>query len=352
MSVDAAIERETPRALTGTLSALLPVKVSGRHYGENLARLDLLFSSLLHFAVPGLFGEILIVVPANEADYIARHLENWPELPIRLVIEDEHFPAFRRFTRPWQIRPWQRQQIIKLNAPAIASGPFVLMLDPDVLAVKPIAYEFLVQDGRAVLEPEPRTVHRRWWQDSAALLDLEPGLDRQGIGVTPAILSTEILTEVQSRLEAVSGRPWMDTLLTSYCDWTEFTLYLLAAESSGLLDRCHIWADDPAVPHRLQVDPDISIWDMNGASVEAVQRLFTAADSGLFAVVQGGTISAREVAGVAEEQFAVRSIPCEPFEESAGGGLKRTERVRTASRLVAQALYRLRRQVRSQLKTA
>lgn len=346
MSVDALIETDA-LIERGALSALLPVKVSGRHYGDNLARLDLLFSSVLHFAAPGMFGEILIVVPADEADYIGRHLENWPELPIRLVIEDEHFPAFRRFTRPWQIRPWQRQQIIKLNAPAIASGPFVLMLDPDVLAVKPINYDFLIRDGRAVLEPEPRTVHRRWWLDSSALLGVDPGLDRQGIGVTPAILSTEIISEVQSRLEAVSGRPWMDTLLTSYCDWTEFTLYLLGAESSGLLDKRHIWADDPAVPHRLQVDPDTSIWDAGGASVEAVQRLFTAVDPGLFAVVQGGTMSAGEVAGVVEEQFAVRRIPCEPFEASAGAVLKRTERIRTASRLVAQALYRLRRQVRT-----
>ena len=28
----------------------------------------------------------------------------------------------------------------------------------------------------------------------------------------------------------------MEILLTSYCDWTEYTLYLLAAERAGLLE--------------------------------------------------------------------------------------------------------------------
>ena len=143
------------------LSAVLPLKVSGRHYGDNLARLDLLFSSLARFAAPGLLDVILVVAPAREAEAIGRHLSQWPDLPLRIIIEDEHFPAFRRFTRPWQIRPWQRQQIIKLNAPAFTTAPFVLTLDPDVIAVKPITRELLLPRGRALLEPEARSVHRR-----------------------------------------------------------------------------------------------------------------------------------------------------------------------------------------------
>ena len=128
-----------PRSLSG----LLPVKVSGRHYGENLARLDLLFSSLLHYA-PALLDELLVVVRADETDQIGPYLAQWPELPIRMVIEDEYFPAFRRYTRPWQVRPWQRQQVIKLNAPAMTDADFVLTLDPDVLVLKPVTRELLL----------------------------------------------------------------------------------------------------------------------------------------------------------------------------------------------------------------
>ncbi|HET9120352.1 MAG TPA: DUF6492 family protein [Solirubrobacterales bacterium] len=325
------------------LSALLPLKISGRHYGDNLARLDILFSSLEHHAASGLLDELLIVARADELDVIDRHLSRWPGFPLRLVVEDEHFPAFRRFTRPWQIRPWQRQQIIKLNSPALTSSPFVLTLDPDVIAVKTIARETLLPDGRALLEPEARSVHRQWWRDSADLLGVDPGLERPGINVTPALLSTAVLTEVQRRLEAVGGRPWMEILLTSYCDWTEYTLYLLAAERAAILERYHLWADDPEAPAHVHTHPECSIWDSATASREQLERLFTSEDPGLFAVVQSNSgLPPGEVAAVAGNHFAVRSIPTgEPIRQDPGAKLR--ERFRVATRIAAQRVYRVRR---------
>jgi hypothetical protein len=313
------------------LSALLPLKVSGRHYGENLERLDLLFSSLTHHGAPGLLDELLVVVRADEVDVIGRHLARWPELPLRILVEDEHFPAFRRFNRPWQIRPWQRQQIIKLNAPALTTSPFVLTLDPDVIAVKPITRELLLPHGRALLEPEARSVHRRWWLDSADLLDVDPGLERPGINVTPALLSTALLGELQRRLEAIGGRPWMEILLTSYGDWTEYTLYLLAAERAAAIERYHMWADDPEAPAHLHADPDISIWDAAAASRANVERLFASDAPGLFAVIQSSSgLGASEVAVVAARHFPVRSAP-DPLE--AGGASPRRVAARGAAGL-------------------
>ena len=122
----------------------MPLKLSGRHYGDNLARLDLLLSSLLHYG-PDLLDELVVVARGDEAERIGRYLASWPELPLRLVVEDEHFPAFERYSRPWQIRPWQRQQVIKLHAAAITGAHYVLMLDPDVLAVKPLTRERLLR---------------------------------------------------------------------------------------------------------------------------------------------------------------------------------------------------------------
>jgi hypothetical protein len=158
------------------------------------------------------------------------------------------FPAFRRFTRPWQDRPWQRQQIIKFNAPAFTNAPFVLTLDPDVIAVKAITRELLLPGGRAILKPEARSVHPRWWKDSADLLGVAARFERPGINVTPALLSTAVLGEVQRQLEVVGARPWMAILLTSYFDWTEYAFYLLAADRAGLVARHHVRADDPAGP--------------------------------------------------------------------------------------------------------
>jgi hypothetical protein len=330
---------------TPSLSALLPLKVSGRHYGDNLARLDLLFSSLLHFA-PGLVDELLVVVRADEADFIGRHLEHWPELPLRLIVEDEHFAAFRRYRRPWQIRPWQRQQIIKLNGPALTAAPFVLTLDPDVLARRPMSRELLVSGGRAVLEPEDRAVHRGWWRASADLLDVDPGLGQPGMNVTPAVLSTAVLGKLHERLEALGERPWMDILLTAYCEWTEYSLYLLTAELAGLVGRHHVWADDPSAPARVHVDPAVSIWDAAGASRANVERLFTADDRGLFAVVQSSAgMSAGDVAAAAAVELPVRTIPSGPLPMGDGrSGLQ--DRIRIGSRLAAQRAYRARRAMR------
>jgi hypothetical protein len=335
-----------------SLSGLLPVKVTGRHYGENLARLDLLLSSLLHYA-PTLLDELLVVVCANETDQIGPYLDQWPELPIRMIVEDEHFPAFQRFSRPWQVRPWQRQQVIKLNAPAMTDAAFVLTLDPDVIAVKPITRDLVIPQGRALLEPEPRSVHERWWHDSADLLDVEPALERRGINVTPAVLSTAILGELQRRLESVGRRPWMDVLLTSYCDWTEYTLYLLAAERADLVARHHLWADDPDAPAHLHTDPALSIWGGQVASREDVGRLFAAEDPGLFAVVQSSSgLSAIDVAEAAAEHLPVRLTRSISPANHAGRS-KARERARIAARLTAQGVYRSRRRLRrAQLRRA
>jgi hypothetical protein len=328
-----------------SLSGLLPVKVSGRHYGENLARLDLLFSSLLHHA-PGLLDELVVVVRADETDVVGTYLGQWPELPIRMVVEDEYFAAFRRHRRPWQVRPWQRQQVIKLNAPAMTDAEFVLTLDPDVLALKPITRGLLLPSGRALLEPEPRSVHARWWRDSADLLDVEPRLERPGVNVTPAVLSTAILEALQRRLEALGGRPWMDILLTSYCDWTEYTLYLLAAEYASLLERHHLWADDPEAPAHLHADPALSIWGGDGGSGADLDRLFEADDSGLFAVVQSSSgLTAGEVSDAVARHFPVRRTATAAPAGDAGRS-KLRERGRLAARLAAQGIYRGRRRLR------
>ena len=326
----------------------MPLKISGRHYGENLARVDLLFSSLVHYGAADLLDELIVVVRGDEADAIGRHLGAWPELPLRVVVEDEHFPAFRRYRRAWQVRPWQRQQIIKLNSVALTTASYVLTLDPDVLARRPLTRGVLLPGGRALLEPEPRAVHQRWWLDSADLLEVDPGLERPGMSVTPALLSTAVLGEVHRRIESVASRPWMDVLLTSYCDWTEYTLYLLAAERAGLVGRHHIWPNGTDAAAHLHVEPSISIWDAGAASRSSLDWLFETDDPGLFAIVQSSSgQSAADVAAVAAARFPVRTASTTgPSPGGAAGTSKLRERANTASRLAATRMYRMRRRVR------
>lgn len=330
-------------AVTPSLSAILPLKVTGRHYGENFARLDQLLSSLRHHVVPKTLDRIVIVSPGKEGRLTRRFAEGWSDLRLEVVDEEDYFPAFGRHQLPWQVRPWQRQQIIKLNAPALVNSDFVLTLDPDVLALREVSTAALIPQGRALLEPESRQIHQRWWIDSADVLAVPAHLERPGMHVTPAILSTAVLARLQSRIEEVSGRNWMDTLLTTYSEWTEYSLYLLAAESSGLLSTYHVSPDEAASTTHLQVPSEVSIWDSASATSDRLHAMLTREHDGLFAVVQSNTgMSASEVSKVLASIMPLQqtevATPPPPSTRSVLG-----ERTRTMTRLVANRVFRLRR---------
>ena len=120
------------------------------------------------------------------------------------------------------------------------------------------------------------------------------------------------------------------------------------------MERHHLWGDDPEAPARLQTDPGVSIWDAAAASRANLEGLFTSDVPGLFAVVQSNTgLKASEVAVVARKHFPVRSISTEPLPASwASGRSKLGERLRVASRLAAQQIYRLRRGSRGRWRAA
>ena len=57
------------------------------------------------------------------------------------------------------------------------------------------------------------------------------------MNVSPALLSTAVLGEVQRRLEDIGERPWMEILLTSYCDWNGQTLTCWPPSAPGCWDH-------------------------------------------------------------------------------------------------------------------
>ncbi len=336
-----------------SIAALLPLKVTGRHYGENLARLDLLFSSLLFYAGQDFLDEIIIVTPEDEVRLVNSYVANWPELPIRTVSERGHFNAFERYNKPWQIRPWQRQQIIKLSAPLFTTADYILTLDPDVLLRRQVTRDLLTPDSRALLQPEPRRVHAQWWRDSAALLGVPAEPDSPGMGVTPALLAREVLLGVHRALSERGGQPWMDVLLSSYSNWTEYTLYLLTAEQLGVIDKYHYWCAENtrAIIAPLQVATNVSVWDGgprhrrgdDSFMRNRVDQIFTSADPGMFAVIQSNTdLSATWLASIASDHFTVRRTSVYAAQKPRNSS-KLKEVGRTAARLVASGVYRLRR---------
>lgn len=334
-----------------SLAAILPLKVTGRHYGENLSRLDVLLSSLMHYANEDVFDDFVIVTPAAEFKLAEEYLRSWPELPIRVVNEAEPFEEFSRYTRPWQVRPWQRQQIIKLNAPSLTDADFVLTLDPDVIALQHFTKLSLLPGGHALLQPQARAIHDQWWRDSACLLGVPANLGARGMGVTPALLSREILLAVHERLTVRNrGRAWMDVLLTSYCDWTEYTLYLLTAEFFGLTDKYHVWCGgegDESQP--LQVKPDVSLWNTRRDPEDiaaGLDVLLTGSDPGIFGIVASGSATrAKWVSDAASQRFPVRHT-ASPTVPAPNPPSKLRELATSATRLAATRIFRLRNLIR------
>lgn len=261
----------------------MPLKVTGRHYAENLQRCDILFATMRHFGLSALFEDISIVVPGAEAALITRYAAAWSDFPIRIVVEDDFLAVFAEYTKIYQVRPWHRQQIIKLFSVRQATQPFVLVLDPDVIALRPFGIGDIIRNGRAMIQPESRSVHPDWWRASARLLDWPLDLEGEGMSVTPAILNRDICNAMCDRLEAVHNREWYRILLENYAiDWTEYTLYHTTGRCLGLIDQKHF---TPAAAD-LHLLADYQVWVHGDLDPASFNRLFTEGQRGLFTVLQ------------------------------------------------------------------
>jgi hypothetical protein len=268
------------------ISAILPLKIRGRHYADNIGRCDILFSSLRHFTQLDTFHRIVIIVPHDEVDEVKRYAQAWSDFPIEVIDESLHMGIFAEFSQRHQIRNWHRQQIIKLSAPAWIETEYFIVFDPDCFATHPFTADTLVVDGRALTHLQPRKVEPDFWKASAKLLEIEPHLERDGIWWTPTILSRTLCLNLQQRLAAMHGTDWRRVLLANYAiDWTEYTLYWLNAEDAGLLDRYHTTAK----PGQRTLHAAESVWFVGQMEDWNSAHYFAPDSDGLFAVIQSNT---------------------------------------------------------------
>jgi hypothetical protein len=316
------------------LSAVMPVKLSGDHDADNLGYSEILFASLRHFGVREALAEFLVVVRAREADRVADHARHWQDFPIRIVVEEAVLPAFRRRGRR-HARHWYRQQIIKLHCASLVKTPFFLVLDPDVFAVKPFQMRAVMRKDRALLQPEGRAVHERWWLGSAQVLGVNARLDQGGISVTPAILSTRVCERLKNRIEARHGKAWIDVLLGTQADWTEYTLYFLTLENDFGVERFHFWPDVSAGD---RLHSAVNVWSRDEFSGRfSIEQFFQPDNPGLFGIIQSSLqIPPRTLADLLRPHFPVT---VHPYERLDGRGL-RGRRIVTGAPSRSRALRR------------
>lgn len=269
------------------LSAIMALKVRGRHYADNIGRCDILFQSFRHFQLHSLFSEVIIVIPGTEQDYIRAYSEAWSDFPIRFIVEDDYLDKFKQFTKLHEVRSWHRQQIIKLFCAQLVQNEFFLVLDPDVFAVKSFRYSDVIVDQRAIIESDHREWHKDWWHSSASLLGVEPNLDRPSIGVTPTILSRDGCIALTQFISERYGKVWYEVLLSKYMtQWTEYTLYQLFLEHTGQFEKYHVSPDAIGLGTRLHSPAPWGVWKSGDYERLDVATLFSPKNPGLFTVIQ------------------------------------------------------------------
>ena len=201
-----------------------------------------------------------------------------------MVSEDDILPEFHDFDR---VSGWYRQQVLKLRAAELAQTEFLLTLDPDVILCKPLCYEQLVIEGRALLEPEERRFKARWWRGAARTLGQLSDLTPAGMSVTPALLSRSICRQLFTDLGDKYQRSWQTVLLANtFRHWTEYTLYYLAGERHRMLETFHVM---PPRPQDVRLFCHSNVWRHSEIAGWDPHACFGPHDPGLFAVLQSNS---------------------------------------------------------------
>lgn len=135
--------------------------------------------------------------------------------------------------RPYPpVRGWIMQQLIKLQASAQLDADLVLLVDSDIVLVRPVTATTFVRDGSVALYQSIGAVHAGMrqhvvWHDVARrLLGLPPTSPPPLPDYIGGFIVWErrVLRDLRERIETVTGRPWLDAI-ASQVHFSEFILY-------------------------------------------------------------------------------------------------------------------------------
>lgn len=319
---------------TKQISAIMALKIKGRHYPHNIGRCDILFESLRRFMDKDLISEFIIIIPPEEAEEIAKHARAWGDFPIRLVPEDKYLEKFKEFNKWYEVRPWHRQQIIKLFCAELVENNYFIVFDPDMFATQAFGYDDLIIDGKSLVQTEPKQDHTDWWESSAKILGVEPQMASTGLCVTPEILSKDVCIALTRRIADKYQKSWHEVLLSMYTtNWTEYTLYWTHLESKALIHKFHTLA-----PHRhgLYLHASQNVWLREEFESVDFKLIFSDQNRGIFCTIQSNT-------GITPQDILKRISPWLPvrlqkYRVDTNRGEKLKELVGAVTRRVMQKL--------------
>ena len=257
-------------------------------------------------------GHLWVVTPPADCEAVERSIRAdalLPAFPWTVLDETALVPELRVFRH---LKGWYRQQLVKLAIAERVESAHYITFDADVVCTRPVSGADLVIEGRVPCAVLPEDAHPDWYAGAVAVLGLAPR--RQGIlhNVTPAVLATEAVGELQAHLatrarERRFSRGWraipqqlaLSTVgraltrralggvladwrlyLAASAPWTEYALYYTFLEASDRYARYHF--DDS----RCIYDVERSVWRRTDFASWDPTPLFQGEGPPYFAVIQ------------------------------------------------------------------
>jgi hypothetical protein len=241
--------------------AILPIALRNLKRRGDLERAGLLIESLAKHWRDSKPFELLIVAPAVDVATLRNDLPRFPRIEVSVKAETDFFPRFSSF---YSLTSWYRQQLVKLEVPAMLGFGGFLTLDSDVCCVGDFDSRTFVHQGRALSRWEPKH-HHDWWQQAAELVGVPYDATTHGLSVTPNILHGDLTRQALEffRLGFVNPKLALSFRVLrkiGAIPWTEYSLYTSVAERRGNLFDYHIhW--DPCYFHDTQLFSEHScVW--------------------------------------------------------------------------------------------
>ncbi|WP_073072260.1 DUF6492 family protein [Phormidesmis priestleyi] len=290
------------------LDAVIPLTL------KDYPRFEILHTSLKLFFKD--LGKCWIVTPDHEFEQIKSLIsdEQYCVIPeSSLVPEFKIFRSSNRFSIFKSVPGWFKQQIIKIAIADKIETDFYLTLDADVICTKPVYFEDLIKDGRAVCYIHQTHTHHDWYGWAEEVLKMTARSRELLHNVTPAVLSKQAMLELQTYLTQVYHKtkfplrrrdlkvvalkflttflPKKSTLrhqllswrsyLSVCTPWTEYGLYYIFLEETNRFDKYHIEVTDPIYTN------DDSVWYKETFESWDVEKVFSPESSHFFVIVQG-----------------------------------------------------------------
>src|SRR5262245_28245885 len=220
------------------LTLVLPLRAASGDGGSDLDR----FEQLLWPSFRAHWRRLdrtpwLIICPPDDIDTIEKRMETMGASTVEVLSEDLLLPALHGR------HGWHKQQLLKLAASQAVQTPHYLLLDADVMLMRPTSTEDLMPGGRPRLGARRGSDHPNWWQASGRMLKPPISIlpEDRVMGVTPAILKTDlarrVLPEVARRNDADDGAAWLYERRKE--GWSEYTLYWLLALETDVAGEWH-----------------------------------------------------------------------------------------------------------------